>query len=34
MSTMHGSDIVGATIGIFLIGAGFGYYAAKLFFGI
>jgi hypothetical protein len=31
---MHGSDIVGATIGIFLIGAGFGYYVAKLFFGI
>lgn len=31
---MHGNDIIGASIGIFFIGAGFGYYIAKLFLGI
>ncbi len=30
---MHGEDLIGATIGIFLIGAGFGYYVMKIFFG-
>lgn len=31
MSTV---DIVGANILIFAIGAGFGYYAARIFFGV
>ena len=31
---MEGAELTGALIVIFVIGAGFGYYAGKIFFGI
>lgn len=30
---MHGPDLIGGVIFIFAIGAGLGYYAARIFFG-
>lgn len=31
---MHGADFVGSVIFIFAIGAGLGYYVARIFFGV
>ncbi len=31
---MGTTDIIGTTILVFVIGAGFGYYAARLYFGV